>query len=221
MLVDPCDIPVFITSFNLVTAPKALVDWLLATGTKRITLLDNASTYPPLLEWYERLPEGVSVQHLGGNFGPWGFWENGFNKEMDTPYIVTDPDCVPTESCPGDLVEKCMRLLHDNPGNLKVGPSLIVPGLDDLTKENWEHQFRRKRFSADAWLAHIDTTFAIYGPRASFCNESFNLRLDKPYSVYHTPNYYQEPLSEEVKFYVAQANRAWSHAWMRAGRSAP
>jgi len=51
MLVDPTTIPVYFNNFNRHDAMRRMIDWLQDAGTKRIVILDNASTYPPLLEY--------------------------------------------------------------------------------------------------------------------------------------------------------------------------
>lgn len=48
---------IFIVNRNRHEAMVRLVDWLRAGGTRRIVILDNASTYPPLLQYYDALPK--------------------------------------------------------------------------------------------------------------------------------------------------------------------
>src|ERR1700678_4193012 len=87
-------IPVYINNHNRLTTTKAMTEWLLKAGTKRIVILDNGSTYAPLLEWYEKLSEGVEVVKQS-NLGPWAFWESQRHTVQATPYVVTDSDLVP------------------------------------------------------------------------------------------------------------------------------
>ena len=46
------NIPVFIICRDMVTPLGDLVAWLERNGHQRLILVDNASTYPPLVEYY-------------------------------------------------------------------------------------------------------------------------------------------------------------------------
>ena len=49
-------IPIILNCRDRVTPLKALLDWLRRAGHERVYLVDNASTYPPLLTFYETNP---------------------------------------------------------------------------------------------------------------------------------------------------------------------
>src|ERR1700722_14702267 len=103
--VPASQIPVYINNHNRLSSFTYLIEWLLEHGTKRIEVLDNASTYPPLLKWYEQLPrDGVSVK-VQANCGPWSFWSQSMHLAQSTPYVVTDADIVPSDCCPFDLID--------------------------------------------------------------------------------------------------------------------
>ena len=55
------DVPIFINARDRLGVMKKLIDWLLAAGYRNLIILDNNSTYPPLLEYYNKLKE-----HRGG-----------------------------------------------------------------------------------------------------------------------------------------------------------
>ena len=62
--------PVFVTNFNnLERGFRRLLAWLRAAGYDNVTVVDNASTWPPLLEFYDRSPE-VAVLRLTREQGP-------------------------------------------------------------------------------------------------------------------------------------------------------
>src|SRR5580658_5215869 len=114
-LADPDTIPVYINNRNRLSTMKEMINWLLSAGTKKIIIVDNASSYPLLLEYYKNLPSGVVVEMLGRNGGPRIFWEMQMHLRQSTPYIVTDSDLVPDRDCPKDLVHQLNVLLHTNP----------------------------------------------------------------------------------------------------------
>jgi hypothetical protein len=203
------------------SSTKVLIEWLLKAGTVKVVILDNASTYGPLLEWYRDLPEGVTVE-IQANLGPWGFWSTGRHLTQATPYVVTDSDLIPSECCPTDLVDKLLGLLKDNPGCGKVGPGLRLDNIPDLSRDfitngdgkGWEGEgvFWKKKHSSGAFLAPIDTTFAIYNSYSPWIGAGWqNIRMDMPYVMEHTPWYLEKPFSEEEQYYRDHADRTWSH----------
>lgn len=218
-------IPVYVNNFNRLSSTKALVEWLLKSGTQKVVILDNASTYSPLLEYYNALPAGVSVVRQE-NLGPWSFWKTGKHTTQTLPYVVTDADLVPSDCCPLDLIEKMQDLLLSVAGCEKVGPGLRLDNIPDLSRDfitngdgkGWEGEgvYWKKRHESGAFIAPIDTTFAIYKPFAPWTEADWtgsvkNLRMDIPYVVEHTPWYVQKPFSEEEQYYREHANRTWSH----------
>jgi hypothetical protein len=218
-------IPVFINNRDRLSSTKALTEWLLKTGTHKVTILDNASTYGPLLEWYSRLPEGVVVERQA-NLGPWGFWNTGRHLVQATPYVVTDSDLIPSDCCPVDLVSKLQGVLLSVPECEKVGPGLRLDNIPDLSRDfitngdgkGWEGEgiYWKRKHSSGAFLAPIDTTFGMYKARAPWTDADWtwsarNLRLDIPYVVEHTPWYVSKPFSEEEQYYRDHADRTWSH----------
>lgn len=219
-LVDASEIPVFITNRDRLTSVKSLVEWLLSAGTRRVVIVDNASTYSPLLDYYKALPMGVSVHLLGRNLGPWAFWQEGMHKSQSTPYVVTDSDLVPDKNCPKDLIQKLNTLLHIRPESGKVGPGLKISDVPDVIgsgcDKSVEASYWLNRYSAEAFLAPIDTTFALYAAYSdgqighTFDNPN-NLRMDIPYLVCHRPWYETIPLSSEEEYYREHSNKSWSH----------
>ena len=67
------NIPVIINNRNLFTWPKAMVERIKEyDGVGEIIIVDNDSTYPPLLEWYATNP--CRIERLNKNIGvaaPW------------------------------------------------------------------------------------------------------------------------------------------------------
>ena len=139
--VDWRDIPVFIVNRDrLDTGFRSLVDWLADTGCRRVTVLDNGSTYPPLLRYYNEHARSVrnphasfEVRHMDYNGGPWVFWDHRMqDRILPTPYIVTDADVAPDAGCPRDIIERMLVVLKQHPGRVvKVGPGLRVDNLPD------------------------------------------------------------------------------------------
>lgn len=211
------DIPVFIVNRNRFDALRALVEWLRAAGTRRIVILDNDSDYAPLRAWYGALPAGVNALLLPENHGPYVLWRQGVHKVLETPYVLTDSDIVPDDSCPADLIGRLLETLQRYPDAQKVGPALRI---DDLpvhygeadTVFKWESQFWERPVEPGVFAAPIDTTFALYPARGEFSNAPCNLRLGHPYVVRHTPWYVDErALSDEERHYRANTSATFSN----------
>ena len=213
------DIPVFIVNRNRLHALQRLVQWLLDAGTRRVVILDNASNYAPLLQWYQALPGGAHVLQLPDNHGPYVLWQQGVHRVLDTPFVLTDSDVVPASFCPADLIGTLLAQLERFPDAKKVGPALRIDNLPDHyaevdTVRKWESQFWERPVAPGVFAAPIDTTFALYPPRAEFSNESCNLRLGHPYIVEHTPWYVDEaaPGDEELHYraHTSTVHSNWS-----------
>jgi hypothetical protein len=211
------DIPVFIVNRNRLHALQRLVQWLLGAGTRRVVILDNASNYPPLLRWYQALPAGANVLLLPDNHGPYVLWQQGVHRVLDTPYVLTDSDVVPASFCPADLIGTLLAQLQRFPDAKKVGPALRIDNLPEHyaevdTVRKWESQFWEHPVAPGVFAAPIDTTFALYPPRAEFSNEPCNLRLGHPYIVEHTPWYVDDgALDDEERHYRAHTSTVHSN----------
>ena len=207
------DYPVYINNRDRLSSVQQLIAWLQKAGTRRIIILDNDSSYPPLMDFYQHVPTGVRLIRFGANCGPWAFWSKMMHISQITPYVVTDADIVPSPTCPYDLIYRCAALLRVHPQSGKVGPSL-------LPISKWEEKFWKRRFNHQAWCANIDTTFALYGAgsdgrvhQTALFDDPNNLRLDRPYVVLHTPAIPEivATRAAEEAYYRAHSNKAWSH----------
>lgn len=213
------DIPVYIINRNRLTSLVCLIDWLILNGTKKIVILDNDSTYGPLLNMYAIFRfsgiyrEIVTIKEIGSNAGPYIFWDLKIDEQQRTPYIVTDSDVIPSAGCPKDLVQKLVSMLDKHPGYDKIGPGIRIDNLPGTwtgteAQIEWEKKYWTKRIDDDCFEAQLDTTFAIY--RNRFVNSSEpSLRLDAPYLIEHIP-WYRWPLDEEEQYYRDHCEGKWS-----------
>ena len=68
-------IPIFIISYNRLSYVEQMICWLEKSGYTNIHVIDNASTYPPLLEYYKTLT--YKVHFMKENYGHMVFWKCG------------------------------------------------------------------------------------------------------------------------------------------------
>lgn len=217
------DYPVFVNCRDRVAPLLELVGWLERAGCTRIHLVDNDSTYPPLLDYYAQTTH--TVIRLGRNVGHRAIWESGAVEEHapGEPYVATDPDIVPVEDCPLDALDHFARLLARHPDRAKVGFGLKI---DDLPRRyrfsrqvrEWESQFWTAAVEPGVYDAPIDTTFALHRPGTDFAapgvlpNSARSLRTGPPYVARHTAWYVDSRhLDAEERYYREHARADVTH----------
>ena len=136
---DYKQIPIIIISFNQLFYLKKLITFLLDKKYKKIVVLDNNSTYQPLLDYLETLPKSINIYRLSNNEGHLSFWKQRhlFKKYAKGYYAVTDADIVPVDKCPEDFLQTFRCLLDKAYDRTKVGFSLK---LDDIPNTNSNKQ---------------------------------------------------------------------------------
>jgi len=217
---NPKSIPIVIISFNQLFYLEKLVSLLMKYGHENIVIIDNNSTYPPLLHYFDTLKCLVKIHRLSENVGHMVFWQKKeiFKQYLKGYYIVTDADILPIDLCPENFVEKLLTVLNQNVRITKVGLSLKI---DDIPNTNpnktailkWEKQFWKKKISEGQFKSAIDTTFAIYKPNYQFKEKRFYkaIRLDKPYQAYHGGWYIDlKNLTDEQRYYIKTTNSSSS-----------
>ena len=210
--------PIFVLNFNnLERGFRMLVEWLQSAGMERITVIDNHSTWTPLLDYYETLTD-VQMIMLPENDGHEVFWKREFHMHQTERFIVTDPDVVPDAGCPKDLVLK-MHMIADRYSPAKVGPGIRIDDLPDhyelkdlMLRSECKYWDQSIRSNSGDFFAAIDTTFALYEPGAGKWDGK-HIRLDFPYVVQHVPWYadLSKPDAER-EFYKATALPGISHS---------
>lgn len=219
---NPLNIPIIIISFNQLHYLEQLIDRLFKVGHSNLVVIDNASTYKPLLDYLELLTEkGVHVEYSNSNNGHLGLWSNRSLCDRYTKgfYIVTDPDIVPLNTCPDNFVNECLKILLRNKSYTKVGLSLSLEHIasDFKFKKNvlkWEYRFWSNPIK-DGYIASIDTTFALYRPNYQYNKLNFfkAIRLKEPFTAKHggwLVDY--KHLTPEQIHYISLANE--SSSWI-------
>ena len=212
------ELPIFINSRDRLGPLRRLVDWLTAAGYCRIYILDNDSTYPPLLAYYRDLDEqetAVQVLRLKRNLGHKALWQSGVLDvlHVHTPYVYTDSDVVPSEDCPQDVLQEMLGALRKYTFLKKVGLGLKV---DDITFFAAEATRRDdKRFylcpmDNDLYFAPVDTTFALYRNYRHY-HIHIAARTAGKKLARHLPWYYDfDHLPEDEQYYMEHANSSAS-----------
>jgi hypothetical protein len=209
-------IPIFINCRDRLTPLLQLLAYLERAGAANVHLVDNASTYPPLLDFYSRTSHRVI--RLEQNLGHKALWQGAVLEQagVDGRFVLSDPDVVPIEECPLDAIEYFAEMLDRYPRRPKVGFGLKV---DDLPAHfrhkqeviDWEAHFWQKPLAPGLYEAQIDTTFALY--RAPGKHAYSAIRTGHPYLARHTTWYLDsDDLSDEERYYRDRA-RADVMSW--------
>lgn len=210
-------IPIIINNFNRLDCLQKLIKALEERGYTDIHILDNLSTYPPLLAWYETCP--YDVIRLDRNIGYRAIWLSGvYERFKRSFYVYTDSDVVPDENCPEDFMKRFMNVLRKYPRCLKVGFGLRIDDLPDHYAQKEavlanEERFWKEPLGDGLYKAQIDTTFALYRP---FCYGPANdhhlmIRTGASYVARHLPWYADSAqLSDEDRYYI-QTTRQSTH----------
>lgn len=207
------DTPVIIPNRNnLERGFRRLLEWLQGAGMTRVVVIDNGSTYEPLLRYYRGLRKEVEVRFAHRNLGPSAPWVRA--AAQGTRFIVSDPDVVPAPECPQDLV----RALHAaaDQHQAKVGPGLRIDNLPDCYARKREVLALEKPFWArpvgNCFEAPLDTTFALYAAGSGRWPREPHFRLAAPYLIEHVPWYEDSAAANpEREFYRSNVAHDWSH----------
>lgn len=200
------NVHVFVIVRDRVECLRSLITWLSQAGHKNITLINNASTYPPLLEFLGQTT--YRVINLDKNLGHTALWQLPELLDIISAnwFVYTDPDVIPTHDAPATAVGDFYNFLLNNQRYLKAGCALSIDDLPDhyhLKADvlRWEQQYYAQRVSADIFIADIDTTLALHRPGTEYCYGPA-ARFAGKYKARHLPWYANslEPTAEEVYY---------------------
>jgi hypothetical protein len=216
---DPKKIPIIINNFNRLSYPQLLIARLEEWGYNNIIILDNNSTYPPLLEFYKNTKH--EVIRLSENKGYMALWNSEvFKRFKGSYYVYTDPDVLPLPSCGEQFLGDMLTCLNKYPEIEKLGLALCIHDLPDhyafkqqvidLEKVYWQ-----KEVAEGVYDAPVDTTFALYKPLAhGNADQCKAHRLNGKYGAQHLPWYEDSSQpSEEERYYRAHVSKNSSY-WM-------
>ena len=176
----------------------------------QIIIIDNASTYEPLLEYYNTLP--YEIIRLSKNYGHYAIGKvyDEYQKTYhlnSTNYVYTDPDIIPIEDCPDTFLGYFSELLSKYSLD-KVGFGLKIDDLPDHFKLKadvikWESQWFDNPITSNIFRAKIDTTFGLRRANTSPGLTDKCIRTGYPYESRHLPWYLNyDNLSDEYTNYL-------------------
>lgn len=184
-------IPIIINNRNLLSWPSQMVEMCKTFDeVGDIIIVDNGSTYEPLLEWYKTNPCEIIFTENHGQGSPWII---NLPQRLEAKYyVVSDPDLDLIDT-PKDCLLYLKEKMEKYQDYSKIGLSLInwqVPEtspyhhfLKTWSIVNWD-----KKSVFDGLLTNqlVDTTFAIYNKKKP-PNSGKNCTTNFPYSARHIP----------------------------------
>lgn len=208
-------VPVIINNRDLLTWTKEMVDKIKTyNNVGDIIILDNGSTYKPLIEWYDTKPcEVIKIENLG-HTAP---WDSGLVKKLNSKYYIVSDSDLGIGDTPIDSIDYLTDKLEEN--NLeKIGFGLnyqITPTSSPyynhvMTYE--KNRYNKSRYVNDIYLdVVIDTTFALYKAQNYFIGGSCT---SGSYSAKHYPWYLtneERQGNDEFMYYIKNASASSSY----------
>lgn len=209
------DVPIFINARDRLGVMKKLIYWLLDAGYRNLIVLDNDSTYPPLLEYYAALEKDsrVKIIRLEKNFGFKALWLSNVLEQLkiSTPYVYTDPDILPIESCPKNFLKRLMKILDSNHELRKVGLGLVYDDITFFDKDKIQASessfYEGTKVGDEIYFAQVDTIFALYSNVRHY-SLRLSLRTGGNLRARHLPWYFDyENLPDDEKYYLEHADK--------------
>ena len=200
------------------------VNVLRQKGYNNITIIDNQSTYQPLLEWYKESKLDIFYNDITENschafrdlvlMGHPKFVEITSNW-----YVFNDSDIIPLDTVPDNFINNLVSyaIRHNK---TKVGMSIKIDDLDlSYPLNEWVYSYESTYWTnavidedVELYPHPIDTTFAVHAPHALPTWSNNTLRAGVPYIVKHAPFYYDpNNLPEDEKYYLSHMNKQSSN----------
>jgi SAM-dependent methyltransferase len=190
-------VTVIINNRDLLEWPRRMVEKLeRMPGVAEIVILDNGSSYRPLMAWYRTIPHRVLFLENLGHTAP---WTSGVLDTIGTDlYVVSDPD-LDLSALPDDTLPYLAGLLERHPALGKVGLSLATDGIpaDSPYREHvakYERLPQERATGPEGLIAMpVDTTFALHDRRVLREYKICGMRAPAPYVARHEPWHVVQP----------------------------
>jgi glycosyltransferase involved in cell wall biosynthesis len=197
---------IVINNRNRLTTTKNMVEHLLDLNkNQEIIILDNDSTYDPLIKWYKEVEDKIDIRYLK-NEGHLAVWSTGIYKELGDYFIYTDSDLELNLNMSYSYQIFMYNLMQKYEMN-KIALGIKINDLPDHYR--YKNQVIRnegrwwlEEVEPDIYKADTDTTFSLM--RNIGDNMYKSLRICKPdFICKHVPFYIDlENLDEEEKYYI-------------------
>lgn len=197
------DIPIVIISWNSLTFTKKFIEQM-KKFSNPIIVLDNKSTFQPLLDYYkeikEKLKDRIDIRLLDQNYGHEVY--KILADKLPKIYLLSDPDIEINKNMPKNFVEIMLNLSEKYKSN-RVGLALNITDKDIIQKcsnqnptsqnpssviegekKYWTNPIKDDK-DYELYWAEVDTTFCLI-------NTNYNgnhIRIAGDFTAKHLPFY--------------------------------
>jgi len=217
VVATPSAIPVYVICFNRFHYITHMVAQLRPL-TSSIRLIDNKSTQPSLLAYYEslRLDPIVSVMRMDANRGHAVF--RTLFDSFPAVFALTDPDLRFRADVPLNMLEQLYQITEE----FKIGKAGCALNISDSLKilpirsrtgfmvRDWEKRMwsspRSSRTGLECYHTGIDTTMAVVNKRwFTWQDKNAAIRVAGAFTALHMP--WLERVDEDLE-YMASKNKS-------------
>ena len=221
-------VPIYIPTFNNPTYTRNFLNQVDGLNFSQIIILDNKSTYQPMIDLLAQIDSKYEVIRLEENYGPHYILRNPeYYKTLPDIFSLSDPDVEFPKNISGNFQEEMIKIgIKYRFG--KVGFAIEVPSENEFLElvvnldgklrnmHEWEQQFWQneidKTTSGDPiFQTTLDTQFAIYNKEFFNPEERYKaLRIGGKYTSKHL-GFYKESIvpKEESDFYRSVSKFAY------------
>ena len=199
---------VVIIGFNQYTYIKNMIKQI-EKYTNDIVVIDNNSTFPELLKYYENEYK-YTLLKMDKNYGHKVYEKSVINYIIGDVYIITDPDLEFNKNLPDNFIEEMINISNYFEAE-KVGFALLIDSDDirndvtsfgksiiDFEKQYWMCKFYYPKH--ELYSAAIDTTFCLINRQ----NKGGHYRIAGDYVCKHLPwhkDFEKELINGEYEYY--------------------
>ena len=200
------NIPIYVIGYNNYTFVKNTIDQFIQMNIHKIIIIDNASFYPKLIEYYDVIDNkqfgktNVKIIRMDKNYGHCVFYHEDIWKQLPKYFVLTDPDLQYNQNMPQNFLQilaaytvknKCKSAL-----DLKSNPSELDNSI-----------------CYEPYKKYTDTTFSLYNKKYNYKGKHFDAMVfNKIFDCVHIPWIlnFKEKLQDDEYEYMINGNVASS-----------
>jgi len=221
-------IPLYIPTFNNPTYTRNFIEQALKFNFSEIIILDNNSTFEPMISFLDEVESKVKVIRFNENLGPHFILRDpDYYKSLPNVFALSDPDVEFPKNLGQDFLKEMIELGEKNKVG-KVGFAIDIPKKEEFLELivnldgelrnmfEWEQQFWKNEIDKTSgndpvYLTTLDTQFAVYNKDYFSPEDRYRaIRIGGKYTSKHL-GFYKNSIvpREEADFYRSLSKYAY------------